>query len=70
MSIPLPIPSSFSLQYYFQPYSVKEKIYSYNFIIKSSDSIMLVKQKIAKQASEFYKTYISPYELILAQIDK
>jgi len=31
-----------------------------------SDSMMDVKQIIAKHASEFYKTFISPYEFIMA----
>ncbi len=34
------------------------------------DSMMDLKAQIAKQASEFYKFYISPYEFLMAQIDK
>ena len=35
------------------------------------DSTMMeVKAEIAKQASEFYQSYISPYSFIMAQIDK
>lgn len=31
-----------------------------------SDSMMEVKQQIAKQASEFYKTYFNPYDFFIA----
>lgn len=31
-----------------------------------SDSLMDLKGEIAKQASEFYKEYISPYEFVMA----
>ena len=34
------------------------------------DTLMNVKQRIAQHASEYYKKKITPYEFILAQIDK
>jgi hypothetical protein len=66
MSIPLPIPLNFQLCYYFLPSKISRKIYRFDIFIRMSDSLMDVKQVIAKQASEYYKEYISPYEFILA----
>eukprot|EP00347_Sterkiella_histriomuscorum_P015219 403357853 len=70
MSIPLPIPLNFTINYFFLHYRIDKKIYRYELSVKMSDSMMDVKQLIAKHASEFYKTFISPYEFIMAQIDK
>lgn len=70
MSIPLPIPSSFKCQYFFLPYRVQEKIFKFEILIKVTTTFMDFKERIAQHAREFYKKPISPYELIIAQIDK
>lgn len=70
MTIPLPIPQHFTLQYFYLPYLVKTKIYQGDIFVKMNDSLMNVKQRISQQASEFYKKKITPYEFVIAQIDK
>ncbi|CDW85002.1 ubiquitin carboxyl-terminal hydrolase family [Stylonychia lemnae] len=70
MSIPLPIPLNFQLSYYFLPDRVSKKIYRFDVFIRMSYSVLDAKQIIAKQASEYYQEYISPYEFILAQVSK
>ncbi len=35
-----------------------------------SDSMLEVKRQIAEHATEYYGKYVSPYEFIMAQIDK
>jgi ubiquitin carboxyl-terminal hydrolase 4/11/15 len=44
MSIPLPIPINFEIQYFFLPYEVSKKIFRFELHIKMSDSMMKVKQ--------------------------
>ena len=65
MSIPLPIPMNFQCHYYFLPYKVSAKIFKYEVHIKMSDTLLDIKLQIAKHASEYYKTYVSPYEFIM-----
>ncbi len=43
MSIPVPIPSNIQCSYFFLPYRVQDKIFSFSFPIKVGDTLMDVK---------------------------
>ena len=70
MSVPLPIPNNFKFSYFFLPCRIQSKIFRYDVIVKSSDSMMDVKTEIAEHAREYYKRPITPYHFVMGQIDK
>lgn len=70
MSIPLPIPTSFTCYYFFLPYRVSEKIMKYEVPVRVSHTFMDIKHSIAQHAREYYQRPISPYHFVMAQIDK
>lgn len=70
MSVPLPIPTSFTCYYYFLPYRVSEKIYHHEVRISMATTFMDVKETIAQHARVFYGRPVTPYDFVMAQIDK
>ena len=70
MSVPLPIPQHFTCSYFFLPYKVSRKIVSCDVYVRMTDSMMVIKQKIAEQVSQYYQERVGPYDFVLAQIDK
>lgn len=65
MSIPLPIPNNFAIQFFFMPYVVSKKIYKYDLNIAMADTMMSVKTKMAKLISKCNNSYISPYDFVI-----
>jgi len=70
MSLPLPIPQNFKFLYFYLPYKMSKKIYQCSVYVKHSDPLMLVKQQIAEQATQFYEENVGPYDFMLALIDQ
>ena len=66
MVIPLPIPKYINCFFFYLPYNVSTKIYKYETTMKFTDTIMDLKSRIAKFASEDYNRFISPYDFVLA----
>jgi len=62
----LPIPSKFKCSYFFLPYQISKKIFRYDIVVKTTDTMMDVKKQIAQHAREYYKQPISAYEFVMA----
>ena len=69
MSIPLPIPTGITCEYFYIPYRVQDKIFKASVKIGSQTTMMEVKSHIAEYARDFYKKPITPYEFVVARID-
>jgi len=70
MSVPLPIPTSFTCFYYFLPYKLSERIYHHSVKISMATTFMDVKETVAQHARVYYGQPVTPYDFVMGQIDK